>query len=103
VNAPVRQANLDPLNARRQIKTPFRIKDVIYNMMAFVTDLSVDAILGLDFLLENKCVFDLTAMELRINRTPIPLIRKKHRGSRHRRADRIRRLIKEKPCCTSSK
>jgi hypothetical protein len=41
-------------------------------------------------------------MELRINGTPIPLIRKTHRGSRQRRADRLRRLIKEEPCCQRS-
>jgi hypothetical protein len=46
VNAPVLQANSDPLNTHGQLKTPFKIKDVIYNTMTIVTDLSVDAILG---------------------------------------------------------
>ena len=80
VNAPVLQANSDPLNTHGQLKTPFKIKDVIYNTMTIVTDLSVDAILGLDFLMENKCVIDMTAMELRIDGTAIPLIKRGYIG-----------------------
>ncbi|XP_056017492.1 uncharacterized protein LOC130053875 [Ostrea edulis] len=80
VNEPVLQANSNPLITHGQLKTSFMINDVVYNTMAIVTNLSVDAILGLDFLIRNKCVIDMSAMELRIDGTPIPLVKKGYIG-----------------------
>ena len=55
VSQPVLSAKNDPLTIYGKLSVPIFIGNNLYNTEVVVTELTVDAIIGLDFLIRNKC------------------------------------------------
>lgn len=78
VGHPVLSANSEPLKVYGKLDLPITIDKLIYD--STVADISVDAILGLDFLLKFDGVVDVTKHILKIRDNSISMIRKGHIG-----------------------
>lgn len=80
VGHPVLSANSEPLKVYGKLDLPITIDKLIYDSTVAVADISVDAILGLDFLLKFDGVVDVTKHILKIRDNSISMIRKGHIG-----------------------
>lgn len=80
VGHPVLSANSEPLKVYGKLDLSITIDKLIYDSTVAVADISVDAILGLDFLLKFDGVVDVTKHILKIRDNSISMIRKGHIG-----------------------
>ncbi|XP_061194780.1 uncharacterized protein LOC133202936 [Saccostrea echinata] len=80
VSQPVLSARNDPLTIYGKLNVPILINNILYSTEVVLTELTVDVILGLDFLIGNKCVVDLTTQILEVNGKPSPLNKAGHIG-----------------------
>lgn len=76
VGHPVLSANSEPLKVYGKLDLPITIDQLIYDSTVAVADISVDAILGLDFLLKFDGVVDVTKHILKIGDNSISMIQK---------------------------
>ena len=80
VSQPVLSAKNDPLTIYGKLNVLIFIGNNLYNTEVVVTELTVDAIIGLDFLIRNKCVVNLKTQILEINGKSISLNKAGHIG-----------------------
>lgn len=80
VRHPLLSANSKPLKVYGKLDLPITIHKLIYNSTVAVADISVDAILGLDFLLKFDGVVDVTKHILKIGDNSISMTQKGHIG-----------------------
>lgn len=78
VGHPVLSANSEPLKVYGKLDLPIIIDELIHNSTVVVAEISVDAILGLDFLLKFDGVVDVTIHILKISDNSISIIQKGH-------------------------
>ena len=76
VGHPVLSANSEPLKVYGKLDLPITIDKLIYDSTVAVADISVDAILGLDFLLKFDGFVDVTKHILKIRDNSISMIQK---------------------------
>ena len=80
VKRSVLAANDEPLKTLGRTKVPIAIADNAYDTTVFVAELTVDGVIGLDFMMANSCVVDTCNKSMLIGKETVPFITLGHIG-----------------------
>ena len=80
IQKPITGASGESLVVYGRARVTISIGKMSYNITAAVADISMDGVLGLDFMSSNKCMIDVNEQNMRIDEETIPLLKSGHYG-----------------------